>query len=38
MSAWLQAAGSVADTHMKLLGRSRKAKDKNGPGATNGKT
>jgi hypothetical protein len=36
MSAWLQAAGSVADTHMKLLGRSRKggagSKD-----ATNGK-
>jgi hypothetical protein len=36
MSAWLQTAGSVADTHMKLLGRSRKGeKDKNG---TNGKT
>ena len=35
MSAWLQAAGSVADTHMKLLGRSRKgAKGKNG---SNGK-
>jgi hypothetical protein len=35
MSAWLQAAGSVADTHMKLLGRSRtggRSKD-----ATNGK-
>jgi hypothetical protein len=34
LSAWLQTAGSVADTHMKLLGRSRKdgaAKDaKNG--------
>jgi len=37
MSAWLQAAGSVADTHMKLLGRSRKGKDKKGPGSTNGK-
>jgi hypothetical protein len=33
MSAWLQAAGSVADTHMKLLGRSRKAgKGGNGKG------
>jgi hypothetical protein len=31
MSAWLQTAGSVADTHMKLLGRSRKGgKDKKG--------
>lgn len=29
MSAWLQAAGSVADTHMRLLGRKRK-------GGTNG--
>ena len=37
MSAWLQAAGSVADTHMKLLGRSRKGdKDKKASG-TNGK-
>ncbi|HEY5199086.1 MAG TPA: hypothetical protein VIJ51_18850 [Solirubrobacteraceae bacterium] len=36
MSAWLQTAGSVADTHMKLLGRSRKGgKDKHG---TNGKS
>jgi hypothetical protein len=38
MSAWLQAAGSVADTHMKLLGRSRKgAKDKKGSNGANGK-
>ena len=40
MSAWLQTAGSVADTHMKLLGRSRKdgkAKAKNGKYATNGR-
>ncbi len=35
MKDWLQAAGSVADTHMKLLGRSRKdGKDKKG---SNGK-
>ncbi len=32
MSAWLQAAGSVADAHMRLVGKSRKAsgKGKNG--------
>ncbi|MGI8801016.1 MAG: hypothetical protein ACR2KV_02425 [Solirubrobacteraceae bacterium] len=31
MSAWLQTAGSVADTHMRLLGRTRKGgKGKNG--------
>ncbi len=32
MSAWLQTAGSVADTHMRLLGRSRKGagRGKNG--------
>jgi hypothetical protein len=35
MSAWLQAAGPVADTHMKLLGRSRKGGK--GKDATNGK-
>jgi hypothetical protein len=42
MSAWLQAAGSVADTHMKLLGRSRKGdkggKGKNGANGSAGKT
>ena len=31
MSAWLQTAGSVADTHMKLLGRSKAGKAKAGP-------
>jgi hypothetical protein len=32
LSAWLQTAGSVADAHMRLLGRTRKgaAKGKNG--------
>ncbi len=34
MSAWLQTAGSVADAHMRLLGRSRQGKDK---GKANGK-
>jgi hypothetical protein len=37
MSAWLQAAGSVADTHMKLLGRSRKADQDKKASGTNGK-
>jgi hypothetical protein len=36
MSAWLQTAGSVADTHMKLLGRSRKAGKDKTKGASNG--
>jgi hypothetical protein len=30
MSAWLQTAGSVADTHMSLLGRKRKGAGGNG--------
>ncbi len=30
MSAWLQTAGSVADTHMRLLGRKRKGAGGNG--------
>jgi hypothetical protein len=34
MRAWLQTAGSVADTHMRLLGRKpRSAKGKNGKSA-----
>jgi hypothetical protein len=39
MSAWLQTAGSVADTHMKLLGRGKtgKGKGQNGKAAANGK-
>jgi hypothetical protein len=38
MSAWLQTAGSVADTHMKLLGRSRKGGKGAGKTGANGKT
>ncbi len=39
MSAWLQAAGSVADAHMRLLGRSRKGpKGPKGPKDKNGKS
>jgi len=30
LSAWLQTAGSVADTHMRLLGRKRKGAGGNG--------
>jgi hypothetical protein len=36
MSAWLQTAGSVADTHMRLLGRSRKGTGKGGNGKAAG--
>jgi hypothetical protein len=36
LSAWLQTAGSVADTHMRLLGRTRKG-TKPGKSTGNGK-